>query len=199
MALTRKFLSGMGLTEEQVGAIVEANEASLAGVKDKRDELQETVNKLEKQLEETQGYKQELDKLKADVEKGDWESKYTKLSEDFEAYKKGIAEKETADKVRSEYRKLLAECNVGAKQIDAVLKVTDLKNMKLDADGKLENADELKKAINADWGAFIGTEGTKPSGNPETPPAGEPAKKSRAAMIAQEYHDNLYGKTTKGD
>ena len=34
MALSRKYLQGMGLTEEQVNAIIEANEDTISGLKD---------------------------------------------------------------------------------------------------------------------------------------------------------------------
>lgn len=199
MALTRKLLQGMGLTEEQIESIITEHTATTTGLKDKLDEANtklETAGEVAKRAETLE---KELSKLKDEIKKGDWESKYAKEHEDFEAYKTSVAEKETADKVRSEYRKLLADCNVRAQHLDDVLQTTDLKGMKLGEDGKLENADELTKAIKAKWGWMIGTEGIKPSGNPETPPAGVPAKKSMGAVIAQEYHDNRYGKTTKGE
>ena len=49
---------------------------------------------------------------------------------------------------------ILAGEGIGEKRLDSILKVTDLSKMKLDKDGNLEGVDELKKAINDEWGEF---------------------------------------------
>ena len=99
-----------------------------------------------------------------DLKKGngdDWKSKYEKEHSDFEEYKKDVATKEATAKVRSAYRKLLVESGVGEKHIDAVLRVTDFKDMKLDKEGKLEGSDKLTESIKSEWSGFITNKGTK--------------------------------------
>jgi hypothetical protein len=153
MALTRSMLKGMGLTEEQVSAIIEEHTNTIDGLKKDRDKYKADAEKLP-------GVQKELDKLK-EGDGNDWEKKYNDEHEAFENYKKDVATKEATAKVRSAYRKLLVESGVGDKHIDAVLRVTDFSGMKLDKDGNLEGSDKLTESIKNDWAGFITTTGTK--------------------------------------
>ena len=131
------------------------------------------------------------------IKDNDWKGKYDKEHADFETYKKDVASRETTAKIRSEYKKLLADCKVGEKHVDSILRVTDFSKMKLAEDGKLDGAEDLKKTISSDWSGFITSTGEKPSETPETPPdnnGAESKKTGRAAELAAKYHDNLYGK-----
>ena len=68
MALTRAFLKGMNLTEEQVGAIVEAHTDTVNALKSERDAFKaeaEKVPELQRQIESLQ--EQDID---------DWQGKY---------------------------------------------------------------------------------------------------------------------------
>ena len=112
--------------------------------------------------EERDGYKAEAEKA-ADLQKQlddhlasgeDFKAKYEKEHEAFEAYKGRIASEAEAAKVRSAYRSLLSGEGISEKRLDSILKVTDLSQLKLDEEGNLVNADELKKAINEEWGEF---------------------------------------------
>lgn len=190
MALTRAMLKGMGLTEEQVSAIIEEHTNVTTSLKDQIKQYKADAEKLPE-------VQRELDDLKKDTTASDWEKKYNDEHSAFEKYKGDITAKETAAKLKAAYKKLLAECKVGEKHIDSILRVTDFSGMKIGEDGSLEEADKLKETINSDWSGFISTKETKPSGNPETPPGGgEPdsGKTGRAAQLAARYHDNLYGK-----
>ena len=112
--------------------------------------------------EERDGYKAEAERA-ADLQKQlddqtasgeDFKAKYEKEHEAFEAYKGRIASEAEAAKVRSAYRSLLSGEGISEKRLDSILKVTDLSQLKLDEDGNLMDADELKKAINEEWGEF---------------------------------------------
>ena len=190
MALTRAMLKGMGLTEEQVGAIIDEHTAVTSALKDQVKEYKDKADQLEP-------VQKELDDLKKDIKDNDWKGKYDKEHADFETYKKDVASRETTAKIRSEYKKLLADCKVGEKHVDSILRVTDFSKMKLAEDGKLDGAEDLKKTISSDWSGFITSTGEKPSETPETPPdnnGAESKKTGRAAELAAKYHDNLYGK-----
>ena len=76
--MTRSFLKGMGITDEQISAIIEAHTESTDALKAQRDEYKAQAEKLP-------SVQAELDKLKKDG--GDWQSKYDKEHKDFEAYK----------------------------------------------------------------------------------------------------------------
>lgn len=194
MALTRAMLKGMGLTDEQVSAIIEEHTSVTSALKEQVNEYKEEATKLP-------GVQKELDQLKKDLEdNSQWKAKYDKEHEDFETYKTDIAAKETTAKLQNAYKKLLTECKVGDKHLDSIIRVTDFKDIKLKDDGTFENADKLKEKIAADWSGFISSEGTK-GADVDNPPAGsgDPngGTTGRAAQLAAKYHDNLYGSNKK--
>lgn len=191
MALTRAMLKGMGLTEEQIGAIIEEHT-------NVTNSLKEQVKTYKADAERLTEAQRELDDLKKDTSANDWQDKYEKEHKAFDDYKKDLAAKEKTAKVKAAYRTLLVEEKVGEKHIESILKVTDFSKMSLDDDGNLVDADKLKKSIKDEWSGFIPTTETQganpdnpPAKNDKTPPAGQ---MSRAAMLAQNYHNNLYGK-----
>lgn len=174
MAVTRSFLKGMGLTDEQVSAIIEEHTNTINGLKDARDKYKADAEKLVE-------VQKELDGLKGD----DWRQKYTDLKKTFDDYKTEIKKQETTSKIKAAYTDMLRAANVDEKRIDAILRVTDLDGMKIDENGKLENADKLKDDIKSEWGAFITTTTTKGSGA-ATPPkgAGAATGKTREEILA---------------
>lgn len=189
MALTRAMLKGMGLTEEQIGAIIDEHTSVTSALKDQVKQYKEDAEKLPE-------VQKELDKLKEDTSASDWEKKYNDEHSAFETYKKDIADKEKSNSIKAAYKKLLTECKVGDKHIDSILRVTDFSKMKLTEDGNLEGAEKLKEDIGNDWSGFISTKETK-GAEVDNPPGGKEAesgKSGRAAELAAKYHDNLYGK-----
>ena len=54
MALSRKYLSGMGLTEEQATAIIEANEETISALKDEIEKYRTGEESANKKLEKIQ-------------------------------------------------------------------------------------------------------------------------------------------------
>ena len=144
MALTRKLLKGMGLTEEQMDTIIEAHT--------------DTVD----------GLKSDLARYKADAEK---------VKKEFDDYKREQMQKETKSAKESAYRELLKSAGISEKRIDSVLKVTDLSSVELE-DGKIKNADDLKKSIKEEWADFVVT--TKQKGaDTKDPPANNGGAMSR--------------------
>lgn len=190
MALTRAMLKGMGLTEEQVSAIIEEHTNVTSALKDQVKEYKADAEKLPE-------VQKELDKLKNDTSASDWESKYNTEHKAFEKYKSDIADKEKAASLKDAYKKLLTECKVSEKHINSVMRVTDFSKMKLTDNGELEGADELKKAVEKEWSDFIPTEETK-GADVDNPPSEDHDSNgngpSRAAELAARYHDSKYGK-----
>lgn len=190
MALTRAMLKGMGLTEEQVSAIIDEHTTVTSALKEQVKEYKEDAEKLPT-------VEKELSDLKSDVKKNNWQKKYEDEHKAFEDYKTDVAEKETKQKIKSAYKNLLTECKVGDSHINSILRVTDFSEMKLKEDGSIEGAEDLKKSIESDWSGFISTEETKKTEEPNDPPSknGEEGEKTgRAAKLAAEYHDKMYGK-----
>lgn len=197
MALSRKFLSALGIEDAKVDEIITAHTETVNALKEERDNLKADAEKLP-------AVQKELDELKKAEGKSDqWKVKYDAKAEELEAlrseydqYKAGVAAKETKDAKLNAYRALLKKAGVSEKRIDAVLKVTDVDKVELSEDGSIKDAEEIEKQIKEEWSDFIVTEQVKGAAT-ATPPTntGGDRQKGAAAKIAQQYHENLYGKT----
>ena len=131
MALTRKLLKGMGLTEEQMDTIIEAHTDTVDGLKS-------DIARYKADAEKLPGVQAELETLKAKGDDG-WKDKHDKVKKEFDDYKREQLQKETKSAKEAAYRELLKSAGISEKRIDAVLKVTDLTSVELE-DGKIKNA-----------------------------------------------------------
>lgn len=203
MALSKKkireILSAAGVEAdnmaEAVDRITDGHVASIEALKEERDSYKADAEKLE-------DVQKELDELKKTVSDDDgYKQKYEDLKKEYTEYKTTqtkAQEKATKDKA---YREMLKEIGILDKRIDSVMRVTDLETVKVDADGKLVDADALKKTAADEWSDFIGKEDTK-GASVSTPPANDPKparEKSRAAQLEQKYHGDIYGESPKED
>lgn len=185
MALTRAFLKGLGLTDDQMSAIIEAHTDTVDGIKKDRDKYKVDAERLP-------SIQKELDDLKTGS--NDWKDKYEKEHKAFDNYKKDVSDKETLSKIKTAYRKLLKNANVTENHYESILKVTDFSGMKLNEDGTLVDTDKLIETIKKDWSGFIPTQETR-GASPETPPSGKNSGSlGRAAQLANKYHNGLFGK-----
>ena len=87
MALTRKSLKAMGLTDEQVDSIIEMHTDTVDGLK-------ADINKYKGDAEKLPGVQKELDDLKAAGDDG-YKEKYEKEHSAFEAFKTDVTAKES--------------------------------------------------------------------------------------------------------
>ena len=154
MALTRKFLSALGIEQDKIDEIITAHTETVDALKHERDTYKADAEKLP-------GGQAELDGLKAnaakDGGKDPWKVKYDALKEEFTDYKKDIEAKETTAKKSDALRALLKEVGIREKRIDAVLRVSDLDSIELDENGAIVDAGKLKKSIAEEWEDFIDT------------------------------------------
>lgn len=187
MALTRKSLKAMGLTDEQVDSIVEMHTETVEALKEQRDSFKAEADKLP-------AIRAEYEQLKAAAAENDgknpFEVKYNALKEEYEKFKSDIAEKETARQTKEAYKELLKSAGVSEKRIDSVLKVTDLKALKLGADGKFEDAENLTNSIKSEWADFITTEGSK-GAEVSNPPKKDPSV-DYEKLSDEEYYRQTY-------
>lgn len=151
MSFSRNFLKSIGLTDEQISAAIEEHTAVTTALKAQRDQFEGDANKYKADAEKLAQVQKELDELKA---RKDYKADYDKAVQEFADYKNQVAAEAEAAKVRAAYKLLLTDEKINDKQHEAILKVTDFSGMKLDKDGKLENADKLKEAISKDWAPF---------------------------------------------
>ena len=161
MALTRKLLKGMGLTDEQVDTIIEAHTETTDGLK-------KDIAKYKGDAEKLPDVQNELNDLKAAGD-GGYKEKYEKEHSDFEKYKADQTAKETRQAKENAYRELLKAAGVSEKRIPAILKVTDLNGIEMDGD-KIKDADKLTESVKTEWADFIET-GSITGANTQNPPA----------------------------
>ena len=169
---------------EEIGA---RHAADLDSIKEERDSYK-------KDAETLAAVKQELEELKA--KGGDpYEEKYNELDKEFKEYKEKVESDRVKEQTKAAYRQLLKDAGVSEKRLDSVLKVTDLTDVKLDKDGKIEDAKKYTDSIKAEWADFITKDGQQGAGTP-TPPdnnPNNPGNTGRAKQLANMYHQNLYG------
>ena len=144
MAFTRNFLKSTGLTDDQISAVIEEHTAVTDALKKERDSYKS-------EAEKAGDLQKELDDLKNGE---DFKTKYEQEHQAFEDFKKKTADDAEAARIRAAYKSLLVDEKIGAKRIDSICKVTDFTKMKLGKDGKLEGENDLRKAINDEWGEF---------------------------------------------
>lgn len=183
MALTRKLLKGMGLTEEQVDTIIEAHTETTDGLK-------ADIAKYKGDAEKLPGVQKELNDLKTAGD-GGYKEKYEKEHADFEKYKADQTAKETRQAKETAYRELLKAAGVSEKRIPAILKVTDLNAIEMDGD-KIKDADKHTQTVKTEWADFV--ESTNTTGaNTTTPPANNQtpaAPKSIAEALRAKMNSN---------
>lgn len=178
MALTRKMLKGMGLTDEQIDTVIEAHTETVDGLKAQISEYKADAEKLST-------VQKELDKATADLEaekKSSWKVKYDALKEEYEGYKSEQTKKETHAAKRAAYKALLQEAGVSEKRIDAVLRVTDVDSVELDEDGKVKDSAKTMKEIKAEWSDFIQTTSAQGAKTPN-PPSNSGGGMSKAEIL----------------
>lgn len=162
MALTRKFLTALGIDEEKSEQIIVAHGDTVDGLKAERDKYKEDAEKLPI-------VQKELNDLKAQVSGEDpYKEKFEALQKDFDAYKAEISEKEITAKKTSEFRRMLLDIGIPEKRIDMVLKVSDINKIEFDDEGKIKDGEKIKENLKTEWSDFIPTklvEGV-PSANP---------------------------------
>lgn len=161
MALTRKYLKSIGLTDEQIEGIIESNEETITALKGQIASLQTDANRLK-------DVQRELDGLKSGT---DWKAKHDALKTEYDEYKGSVAAKENAARIESAFGRLLTEESIDPRRQAAIIRATDLSGAKLDEGGKLENEAKYRAEIQNTWSDFkISTE-TRPVAT-KTPPDG---------------------------
>lgn len=175
MTLTRKMLSAMGIEQDKIDQIIESHADTVNGLKEKASELQkqaERVPSLEKQIEE----------LKAAQPTEDWEAKFNALKNEYEDFRAKVDnERATQEKSRL-YRAMLREVGVDEKRFNSIMKLTDLSEIKVE-DGKIEDAESVKKSIADEWGDFIVQKSVH--GAPvDDPPANAGSKMSKDEIMS---------------
>ena len=187
MAITRKLLKGMGLTEEQQDTIIEAHTDTVNGLKADVDRYKADAEKLP-------GVQKELEELKGKGDDG-YKEKYESEHKAFEDYKKTVdAEKTTAAKEKA-VEAVLKKIGVSEKRLQSVAKLAKadglLDALELDDDGAVKEADKLEKSLKDSYSDYIVTTSTQ-GANTANPPANSGGAKLTMADIYKKDEKGRY-------
>ena len=175
MALTRKSLKAMGLTDEQVDSIIEMHSETVDGLK-------EQVNTYKADAEKLPNVQKELDDMKA-MGDGGYKEKYEKEHKAFEDYKADVTAKESKAAKEKAVRAYFESKNITGANLDLAMRGCGEEMAALVMDGdKIKDTTSLDALIDGAYKSLVYTEHTQ-GANPATPPANNPAKNYTTAEI----------------
>lgn len=170
MALTKKMLQAMDISDEKIEQIIDAHRNSINGLTDERDSLKAELDKQKADIDKLKSVEKELVKAQAKVEElEEAQKKYKDLKDEFDAYKADIDAKNILAGKEKAYKDLLKKAGVSDKRLDSILKITDLKDFELDKDGKPKDENKILENIKNEWADFIVKTTTK-GADVQTPP-----------------------------
>ena len=162
MALTRKLLKGMGLTDEQVDTIIEAHTDTVDGLK-------EQVKTYKADAEKLPNVQKELDDLKAAGD-GGFKEKFEKEHSDFENFKKTIQEKETKAAKESAAKAFFESKGITGNSLEIAMRGSSAEIAALDLDGeKIKDSSALDALVNGTFKALVSTTTTNGANIPKPP------------------------------
>jgi len=180
MALTRKFLTALGIEADKIDEIINAHSDTVEALKAERDSYKSDAENYAKTKEALDAANE---KLKDYAKEDTYKVKYDALKEDYDNFKKGIETEKTNNSKITAYKALLKEIGISDKRIDAVAKLAELDKLKLDKEGKLDGVDDLKKSLSEEWADFIVKDGTQ-GVNTATPPGNNGGAKTKKEILA---------------
>lgn len=151
MALTRKSLKAMGLTDEQVDSIVEMHTETVDGLK-------ADINKYKADAEMLPNVQKELDDLKA-ANKDDWKEKHDAVKKEFDDYKTEVAAKETRATKEKAAKAYFESKNIEGANLNLAMRSCGAEVDALEMDGdKIKDTKALDALILGDFASLV----TKP-------------------------------------
>ena len=184
MALTRRLLKGMGLTDEQMDTIIEAHTDTVNGLK-------ADVEKYKTDAEALPKVQRELDTLKAAGD-GGYQEKYEKVKKDFDDYKAEISTKETNAAKEKAVRAYYESKGITGKSLDIAIRGSgaEIETLELDGD-KIKDASALDELVNGTFSGLVTTT-TREGANTATPPANTGGGKMTKADIYKKDDHGRY-------
>lgn len=181
MAMTRKSLKAMGLSDEQIDSIIEMHTETVDGLKEKLKAAEDKANKLD-------DVQKELDGLKANSG-DDYKAKYEAEKKAFADYKADQTAKETKAAKEKAVRAYFEGKNITGANLDIAMRGCrdEIGAIELDGD-KIKDTAALDALVN---GTFAGLVVTKTVQGAQTanPPANTGGSKlTRADIYAKDEH-----------
>lgn len=161
MALTRKMLKALGLSEEHIETIVEAHVETVTALTRERDDFKVQAESLEAVTKERDSYKEQAEKA------GD----AAKVQAEFDAYKQQIETEKTNAAKTTAVRKALKDAGAHREEfVELLMGKVDLDKVEMDGDAVKDSA-ALVDPLKTSYAGCFGTPGSSPV-PPADPPTG---------------------------
>ncbi len=184
MAVTRKALKAMGLTDEQVDSIVEMHTETVDGLKADLNRYKVDAEKLPGVQEELAKAQEELSTTKNDG----WKEKHDVIKKEFDDYKADITAKETRAAKEKAVRAYFESKKIEGANLNLAMRSSskEIEAVELDGD-KIKDAAALDALVTGDLAGLV-TKTTVTGANTAHPPVIEPGKFSRADVYKRDDH-----------
>ena len=162
MALTRKSLKAMGLTDEQVDSIIEMHSETVDGLK-------EQVKTYKADAEKLPNVQKELDDLKAAGD-GGWEEKAKNFEKKYNDLVAENKNKETKAEKESAAKAFFESKGITGNSLEIAMRGSSAEIAALDLDGeKIKDSSALDALVNGTFKALVSTTTTKGANIPNPP------------------------------
>lgn len=180
MALTRKFLSALGIEAEKIDEIIGAHTDTIEGLKDELAKVKADAAKLPE-------VQKELDDLKAKPDDG-WKDKYDAARKELAEYKDSVAKEKALAAKKAAYQELCKDAGLSENGVTKAVKYADLDSVELDDAGKIKNGKSLIKIIREEWPEHIVKDSTSGAKTATPPGGGSAGLKSREEIYKKDEH-----------
>lgn len=197
MALTRKFLKALGVSEEAIEEIITAH----TDVTDDLKTQLKTAQDAQKQLDAVTAERDNLQKKLNDPEQA---NRVAELEKQIAEYQK----RETTAQKRTALTALLEKIGIDKRGFARVLAATDLDGVEMDGES-IKDADKLAESLKTEWSDLLtepGATGKPPQTPPQNPGNGGMTKEQIMAIkdrderrVAIAQHLDLFQSNTKGE
>lgn len=148
MSLTRRFLKGMELSEEQIDSIIGEHSNTVSALKEQMEEYKEKAEKLVE-------VQKALDKANKQIESDDSKEKLEELQKEFDNYKAETEAREEKSAKEAARIKILKDAGIPDNWIERAKNSISLDKLEI-VDGELKDSESHIKAIKEDWADVIG-------------------------------------------
>ena len=179
MALTRKALKAMGISDEQIDSIIEMHTETVEGLK-------ADVSKYKTDAEKLPTIQTELDELKKNGGE-EWKIKHDNLQRDFEQFKIGIETEKTKAAKETAVKAYYESKNITGKNLDIAMRGSrsEIEALELE-NGKIKDATALDALIAGDFSALVIATGSVGAPTP-TPPGGTNSDVDLGSLSMADY------------
>ena len=188
MALTREFLTALGIEKEKHQAIIDAHTETTDALKAERDRYKADADKLPKVQED-------LKKAQAAAKDS---GEYDKLKKEFDDYKADVASKEALAAKKAAFQKVAKDAGLTEAGIAKAAKYQDYSKLELDDKGEIKDAKDLMKTIKEEWPEHVAKKETKGAETPNPPEGGNGGSGySDIRAMTAKWHAAKYGEVPK--